>query len=137
MDDKTLINPFLILIKKTGKYIRAYEDWIAKPDADKTYVNLKEFWRVEHLKMKCTNPSASTYGYGMNATTKVLAEQPNMASIFEQCANAMMNSQQQLQERQQQFETNMALSMAALQNQLNQAAAHHQRRRQRPTAHTS
>ena len=68
MDDKTLINPFLILIKKTGKYIRAYEDWIAKPDADKTYVNMKEFWRVEHLKMKRTNPSASTYRYGMNAT---------------------------------------------------------------------
>merc|ERR1712155_342672 len=76
--------------------------------------------------MKRANPSASTYGFGINATAEPATEAPDMASIFERCANAMMNSQQQLQERQQQFESNMAASMAALQNQLNQAAAHHQ-----------
>ena len=97
MDDKTLINPFLILIKKTGKYVRAYEDWIAKPDADKTYVNLKEFWRKEHLKMKRTNPSASAYGYGMNATAEPATDQQDMAIILEQCVNAMMNTQREPQ----------------------------------------
>ena len=116
MDDKTLINPFLILIKKTGKYVRAYKDWIAKRDADKTYVNLKEFWRKEHLKMKRTNPSASTYGYGMNATAESTTDQPDMATIFEQCANAMMNSQWEMQERQQQFEANMTANIMNLQN---------------------
>ena len=44
MDDKTLINYFLTVIKKTGKYTRAYEDWMAKQDADKTYAHLKEYW---------------------------------------------------------------------------------------------
>ena len=122
MDDKTLINPVLILIKKTGKYIRAYEDWLAKPDAKKTYVNLKEFWRKEHLKMKRTNPSASTYGYGMNATAESSTDQQDMAAIFEQCANAMMNSQREMQERQQQFEANMTANIMNLQNQMNQAA---------------
>ena len=58
MDDKTLINYFLTVIKKTGKYTRAYEDWMAKQDADKTYAHLKEYWRLEHLKMKRTNPTA-------------------------------------------------------------------------------
>lgn len=99
MDNKLLINPFLILIKKTGKYVSAYEDWLAKPDVEKTYVNFKEFWRKQHLKMKRTNPSASTYGYGLNATTKPATKAPNMASILDQCANAMMTSQQRLQER--------------------------------------
>ena len=55
-------------------------------------MNLKEFWRKEHLKMKRASPSASTYGFGMNATAKPTTDQPDMATIFEQCANAMMNN---------------------------------------------
>ncbi len=43
MDDKTLITYFLTVIKKTGKYTRAYEDWMDKDEADKTYSNLKEY----------------------------------------------------------------------------------------------
>ena len=91
MDDRTLIGYFLAVIKKTGKYTRAYEDWIAKDKADKTYANLKEYWRHEHLKMKRTNPTARQYKYGMNAMEKKTGgDSPDIALILEQCANAMM-----------------------------------------------
>ena len=69
MDDKTLITYFPILVKETGRYTRAYEDWLAKPDNQKTYAILKEFWREEHLKVKRANPAAKQYEYCMNATT--------------------------------------------------------------------
>ena len=99
MDDKTLITYFLILIKKTGKYTRAYKDWMDKNDAEKTYANLKEYWREEHLKMKRTNPSVKQYGYGMNAAAEPTQEshQPDMATILEQCTNVMMAGQKQQQ----------------------------------------
>ncbi len=128
MNDKTLITYFLILIKKTGKYTRAYEDWMDKNDTEKTYANLKEYWREEHLKMKHTNPSAKQYGYSMNVTAEPTQEpnQPDMATILEQCANATMAGQKQQQERQQQFETAMAANMTALQNQLQQSASQQQ-----------
>ncbi len=74
MDDKTLITYFLILIKKTGKYTRAYKDWMDKNNAEKTYANLKEYWREEHLKMKRTNPSSKQYRYGMNAAAEPTQE---------------------------------------------------------------
>ena len=40
MDDQTLINYFMAVIKKTGKYTRAYEDWLVRPDNSKTYALL-------------------------------------------------------------------------------------------------
>merc|ERR1711884_536561 len=45
-----------------------------------------------------------------------------MATIFEQCANAMMTAQREMQERQQHFEANMTANIMNLQNQMNQAA---------------
>ena len=68
MNDKTLINYFMAVVKKTGEYTRAYEDWLAQPDNDKTYAKLKDFWRKEHLKMKRANLTANQFEYGMNAT---------------------------------------------------------------------
>ena len=63
-------------------------------------MNVKEFWRDKDLKVKRSKSSTRTYRYGMNATIKKTTEQPDMATILEQCANATMNSQQQLQEQQ-------------------------------------
>ena len=100
INDKTLITYFLIPIKKSGRYIRAYEDWLAKPDNQKTYAILKEFWREEHLKMKRSNPTAKQYEYGGNATAE---QDQQTATILEQCANAMLQGQRQQQERQTQF----------------------------------
>ena len=128
MDDKTLITHFLIIIKKTGKYTRAYEDWLNKPDAQKTFANLNEFWRQEHLKMKRANPTAKTYGFGMAATDENTQEDNHLATatFLEQCANTLMTNQKQQQERQQQFEATMAANMAALQSQFQQAAVQQQ-----------
>ena len=123
MDDQTLINYFMAVIKKTGKYTRAYEDWLARPDNTKTYALLKEFWRKEHLKMRRANPTANQFEYGMNATdaAEATSAPPDIASILEQCANAMMEGQRQQQEQQRNFETQMAANMAAMQQQLLQA----------------
>ena len=119
MDDKTIINYFLAVVKKTGRYTRAYEDWMDKPDDQKTYAILKEFWRKEHLKMKRANPTAHQYEFGMNATdTTTDGNAPDIATILEQCANAMMTGQKQQQERQVQFEAQMAANLAAMQTQL-------------------
>ena len=46
MDDKVLINYSLMVIKRMGKYMRAYKDWLAEPDTSKTYAHLKDFWRI-------------------------------------------------------------------------------------------
>ena len=84
MDDRTIINYFLTVVKKTGRFTRSYEDWIAKPDDQKTYAILKEFWRQEHLKMKHTNPTAQQYELGMNATdTGATNNATDFASILE------------------------------------------------------
>ena len=87
----------MAVIKKTGKYTRAYEDWLARPDNTKTYALLKEFWRKEHLKMRRANPTANQFEYGMNATdaAEATSAPPDIASILEQCANAMMEGQRQ------------------------------------------
>ena len=96
MDDKTIITYFLSVVKKTGKYARSYKYWLAKPEGDKTYANLKEYWHQEHLKMKRSNPTARQYEYGMNAMEKKTGgDSPDIASILEQCANAMMTGQKQ------------------------------------------
>ena len=119
MDDRTIINYFLAVVKKTGRYTRSYEDWITKPDDQKTYAVLKEFWRLEHLKMKRSNPTAQQYEFGMNVIdSDATNNSTDMASMLEQCANAMMAAQKQQQERQTQFETQMAANLAAMQAQL-------------------
>ena len=57
-----------------------------KPNPQRT--NLKEYWCNENLKMKNPNPSAKQYGYSMNLTTESQGtNQPNVATILEQCAN--------------------------------------------------
>ena len=43
MDDKILMNYFLVVIKKTGKYTWVYEDWLVKDGVNKNYAYLKEF----------------------------------------------------------------------------------------------
>ena len=85
LNDKTLITYFLIPIKRSGMYKRAYEDWLAKDDAQKTFANLKEFWRTEHMKMKRGTPSARQYEFGMNAktSTEPSSNQPDVATILE------------------------------------------------------
>lgn len=117
MDDKTLINYCMAVIKKTGKYARAYEDRLAQPDTDKTSAKLKECWRKEHLKMKRANPIANQFEYGMNATDT--ASPPtataDIATPLEKCANAKMENQRQQQEQQCTFKTLMAANMATMQ----------------------
>ena len=68
MDDNTLITYFNSVIKKTGKYPRAYKDWLVKSDADKTYAHLKEYWYQETPKDEEGEPHRKKIEYGMNAT---------------------------------------------------------------------
>lgn len=118
---------YLTVIKETGKHTRAYNDWLTKPDADKTYANLKAYWRLEHLKIKRTNPTSKQYDYGMSMTdTTHETSQPNMATILKQCANAPMERQHQQQEYQKQFKSTMAANMAAIQEQMNSTAIQQQ-----------
>lgn len=106
--------------QETGKYTRAYKDWMEKHDNNKMYVHLKEFWRLEHQKMKCTNPTEKQYENGMNAAEmKQDSAQTDMASRLEQCANAMIEGQRKQQELQQQFENAMTTNLAALTLQCN------------------
>ena len=63
----TIVTYFLTVIKKTGKYQRAYEDWLARDTNNKTWAHAKDFWRMEHLKLRRSNPIAFQYQFGGNA----------------------------------------------------------------------
>ena len=58
---------------------------MAKQGAEKTYAYLKEYWRLEHLKMKRTNPTAKQYEFGMNAATDTttIGDGTDIATILE------------------------------------------------------
>lgn len=70
MTDINLVTYFYTVIKKTGKYTRAYEGWLQRGDNEKMYAHLKEFWRAAHLKYKRPNSTASQYQYGGKTTEK-------------------------------------------------------------------
>ena len=81
--------------------------------------------------MKRVNPTARQYEFGMNATTNGEAPaQQDVATILEQCANAMLDGQRQQQERQKNFETQMAANMAAFQAQMANATMQQQQMQQ-------
>ena len=100
MDDKTLVTYSLAVIKKTGKYVRAYNDWLAKTEDQQTYVCFNDFWRNEHLNTKRSNLVAHNCNYGGSATkTGGKAEKNEIQQWLEQCANTMMVGQQQQQQQ--------------------------------------
>lgn len=68
MEDNILVTYFFRVINKTGEYVRAYDDWLARTEDLKTYVHLKDSWRKEHLKMKISNPTANSFDHGGSAT---------------------------------------------------------------------
>ena len=128
MDDKKLITYFLSVIKKTGKYARSYEDWLTKDEADKTYANLNEYWHQDHLKMKCANPTAQQYEYGMNANaTETNNTNGDIATIMEQLANAiMLTGQRKQQEHMKTFEAHVVANITTIQQQMNNATMQQQ-----------
>ena len=118
MTNETLCNYFLAVIKKTGKYQRAYEDWITRDEALKTWAHLKDFWRAEHLKLRRSNPTAFQFQFGGSVTEQEGDNNGNVSEIMENCANKLMNGQQEAATQQQQFQQMMVAQMNALQQQL-------------------
>ena len=90
----TIVTYFLTVIKKTGKYQRAYKDWLARDDNSKTWAQVKDFWRMEHLKLRRSNPIAFQYQFGGNAAQDQGENKHDMANILKDCANQLMNRQQ-------------------------------------------
>ena len=91
------------MIKETGKYQRTYEDWVAHNVANKTWAHTKNFWQMEHLKIRHSNPTASQYQFGGNTAQNQSENKRNMANVLEDCANQFMNGQQEATPQQQQF----------------------------------
>ena len=118
MSNGNLCTYFLTVIKKTVKYQRAYEHWLARANTMKTWAHLKDFWRQEHLKMKRFNPTAFQYQYGGNVSNNTGDVKDGMQSILENCANQLMTGQQEATAQQQQFQQMMAAQMHALQQQM-------------------
>ena len=77
--------------------------------------------------MRRANPTANQFEFGMSTTetTEATSPPPNITSILEQCANAMLEGQRQQQEQQRNFENQVAANMAAMQQQLLQAQNQH------------
>ena len=73
--------------KKTKKYQRAYEDWVACDAANKTWAHVKDFWRMEHLKLRRSNPTAFQYQFGGNTAKNQNENKNNMVNILEDYAN--------------------------------------------------
>ena len=67
IEDKILVTYCLTVVKKTGKYVRAYADWLARTEDLKTYAHLKDLWRKEYPKTKRLNPTANSFDYGGSA----------------------------------------------------------------------
>ena len=117
LSNGTLCTYFLAVIKKAVKYQRAYEDWLARESNMKTWAHLKDFWRQEHLKMKRSNPTAFQYQYSGNVSDNTGEVKNDMQNILENCANQLMNGQQEATTQQQQFQQMMTAQMNALQQQ--------------------
>ena len=83
----TIVTYFLTVIKKTGKYQRAYEDWLAHDANNKTWAHAMDFWRMEHLKLRRSNPNALQYQFGGNAAQDQGENKQDMANILEDCAD--------------------------------------------------
>ena len=87
----TIVTYFLTIIKKTGKYQCAYEDWLARDTNNKTWAHAKDFWRIEHLKLRHPNPTAFQYQFGGNTAQDQGENKRDMANILKDCANQLMN----------------------------------------------
>ena len=83
----TIVTCFLAVIKKTGKYQRAYEDWIARDAVNKTWAHAKDFWRMGHLKLRRSNPTVFRYQFGGNGAQNQSENKRDMATVLENCAN--------------------------------------------------
>ena len=88
----TIVTYFLTVIKKTGKYQCAYEDWVARDAANITWAYAKGFWRMENFKLCRSNPIRFQYQFGGNTAQNQSENKRDMANILENCANQLMNS---------------------------------------------
>ena len=90
----------------------------ARDAANKTWAHAKDFWRMEHLKLRRSDPTAFHYQFGGNATQNQSENKRDMADILEDCANQLMNGQQKITTQQQQFQEMMAAHINPVQQQL-------------------
>ena len=66
MDEQTMIDSFLVVIKRTGYYTQYYEEWVALAARFKNWTYNKVFWRAKYLLKKMTTTPAHEHGFGGN-----------------------------------------------------------------------
>ena len=64
----TIVTYYLKVIKKTGKYQHAYEEWFARNANNKTWAHAKDFSGMEHVELRRSNTTAFQYRFGGNAS---------------------------------------------------------------------
>ena len=110
----TLCTYYLMVTKKTGKYVRAYKNWLVRPENQETLAYLKYFWRIRHLKIWRSNPMKTQYKYS-RSTSGNKGENNYVVTVLQNCANQIINGQQELQNRQEHFQQIIAAQMMAMQ----------------------
>ena len=116
MDDQTMIDSFLVVIKKTGHYTQQYEEWVAKEARFKNWAYNKVFWRAKYLLKRMTSMPAHEHGFGGNAEQQQADDAAYDATVdnfarghaaaqgtAESMANTIQQQQQTINNMQQQF----------------------------------
>ena len=81
MDEQTMIDSFLVVIKKTGHYTQYYEKWVALAARFKNWTYNKVFWRAKYLLKKMTTVPAHEHGFGGNAEQHEAADERYDATV--------------------------------------------------------
>ena len=66
MDEATMIDSFLVVIKKTEQYNTYYEEWTMLDACMKNWLYTKVLWRAKYLLRKKTTTTAQQHGFGNN-----------------------------------------------------------------------
>ena len=123
MDEATMIDSFLVVIKKTGQYNQYYEEWTLLDNRLKNWTNcIRVFWRGKFLLKKKTTTPAHEHGFGGNAEQQEADDAAYDATVdnfarghaatqgtAQSMANTIQQQQQTITNMQQQI--NMANSM--------------------------
>ena len=62
--DHEVVDAGMKLLMKTGLFEREYEEWHARADGDKTWVDFKQFWPAKVQSKRRTQRTARQFGFG-------------------------------------------------------------------------